>query len=221
MLLRCRHAHRVAARVAARLDARLRRLAVVELGRLVVVLKAVIYLGEGFLVAMVAALDHSRVEVVRHVRGRAGGQLDLARRWRLPTRVLVRQCCDGAEALVQRCVLVGLAHTVVVGSGMLSGLGLPRLDVPLDLEDVAFAEHLRAFYQLVADLGRPATVYQSVLVLTKLRLKRTDLQVHLALIPRLMHLLCKQLLNCDRARWIIIEAEDGRLLGWQGCGRDG
>ena len=47
-------------------------------------------------------------------------------------------------------------------------------------------------------------------MLAKLGLKCADLQVHLALIPRLVHLLSQELLDRDRARRIIImEAEDG------------
>ena len=123
--------------------------------------------------------------------------------------------------MLQRGVLglIVLTCTVVVG-GELGGLGLPRLDVSLDLQHVALAEHLRTFYQLVADLSGAPTVDQSVLVLTKLGLERTNLQVHLTLIPRLVHLLSEQLLHSYCSSRVVVKAEDCGLLGRQRCSGD-
>lgn len=53
--------------------------------------------------------------------------------------------------------------------------GLSGLNVTLDLQHVALAEHLGTLNQLVADLSRPSSVNQRVLVLAKLRLQRANL----------------------------------------------
>ena len=77
----------------------------------------------------------------------------------------------------------------------------------LDLRNVALAEHLRVFDQLVADLGCPAAEDKSILMLAKLGLQRAYLQVHLALVPCLVHLLCQELLHCDEAGWLSTSAQ--------------
>jgi len=111
-----------------------------------------------------------------------------------------------------------MVHIVVRQSvGVVAGnFGLPRLYVPLNLQHVALAKHLRTFDQFVANLCCSAAIDQCVLVLSKLGLESADLQIHFALISRLVHFLCQQLLDRDGASGIVVEAEDCRLFGWQG-----
>ena len=62
----------------------------------------------------------------------------------------------------------------------------------LDLLHISLAQHLRVLDQLVTYLCTFPAVVQSVLVLAKLGFESTDLEVHLALVSRLVHLLCQQ-----------------------------
>ena len=118
-----------------------------------------------------------RVKVVRDaLRHRTTSQVDLPRWWRLSACILIGQSRD-RKALVLRRVLI-----LTIIDGLLRGFGLPCLNVSLNLQYVAFTEHLGALDKLVADLSSASTVDQSILVLAQLRLKSTDLQVHLALI---------------------------------------
>ena len=117
------------------------------------------------------------VKVVRDaLRHRTTSQVDLPRWWRLSACILIGQSRDW-KALVLRCVLI-----LTVIDRLLRGFGLPCLNVSLNLQYVAFTEHLGALDKLVADLSSASTIDQSILVLAQLRLKSTDLQVHLALI---------------------------------------
>lgn len=99
---------------------------------------------------------------------------------------------------------------------------LARLDVALDLRNVALAEHLRVFDQLVADLGCPAAEDERILVLAQLRLQRAYLQVHLALVPCLVHLLRQELLDRNDASRLSTATQPERPCGgavWRDRGR--
>lgn len=76
--------------------------------------------------------------------------------------------------------------------------------MPLDLLNVPFAEKLSVFNQLVTDCCGFATIDKRILMLPELRLYRANLQIHLALVPRFVHLFGKDLLHSESAARVII-----------------
>ena len=104
----------------------------------------------------------------------------------LASRVLVWHCRQCVAILVTSC------------------FGLACLDVSLDLLNISLAKHLRILDELETDLSSASPINESILVLSELWLQCTNLQIHLALVPRLVHLFCQQLLNSDATSQTIV-----------------
>ena len=95
-----------------------------------------------------------------------------------------------------------------------ANLGGARLNVSLDLLDVSFAEQLSILNQLETNLGGPPAEDQRVLVLALLRLKSANLQVHFALVARLVHLFSQDLLYRDQAARVVFPKAEDCAVGW-------
>ena len=82
--------------------------------------------------------------------------------------------------------------------------------MPLDLQGIPFAQHLRILDELVAYLGSAPSIDQGILVLSLLGLDGANLQVHLALVARFVHLFGQDLLHSEATgRVIVVQAQHG------------
>lgn len=76
--------------------------------------------------------------------------------------------------------------------------------MPLNLLNIAFAKQLSILDKFVTNLSSLAPVNEGILVLSELGLDGADLQIHLALVARLVHLLCQDLLHREAPIWIVV-----------------
>ena len=98
-------------------------------------------------------------------------------------------------ALIDFCICFLVASLLWLDLLLVGTSILAKLLDPLYLLHIPFAKHLGTFDQVITYFGGFFTVNECVLVVALLRLKCTYLQIHFALVPRFMHLLCQYMFH--------------------------